>query len=270
MPTPEPTGVSSISRREAIRRAALLAGVVVSSEWLSIIGRARRRAQGRSLDAAQAAIVSAAADRILPRTDTPGAIDVGVPAFINLLYSDIMTAEERERLTSGLAAVDAAAKAATAGRSPRSAPIDRTRSCATSRAPKKRANQASSRCSDRPPSWGISRPRRSAATSSTTTRCRAGTTAASQSIRSAGATGRRRGCPQSEDNDVAGDRLSEAVGRPTNLDPITANANNAASAMASDTTVPERSRSATTESIAARSHRRRRSRASSETATRTR
>ncbi len=111
MPTPEPTGVSSISRREAIRRAALLAGVVVSSEWLSIVGRAASAPQGRSLDAAQAATVSAAADRILPRTDTPGAIDVGVPAFINLLYSDIMTAEERERLTTGLAAVDAAAKA---------------------------------------------------------------------------------------------------------------------------------------------------------------
>ena len=101
----------SLSRREAIRRAALLAGVVLSSEWLSIVDGARPAAQGTSLDASQSAIVSAAAERILPRTDTPGAIDAGVPAFINVLYSDIMSAEERQKLTAGLAAVDAAAKA---------------------------------------------------------------------------------------------------------------------------------------------------------------
>ena len=111
MPTPESPSASSISRREVIRRAALLAGVALSSEWLSIIDRARPAAQGLSLDAGQTAIVSAAAERILPRTETPGAIDVGVPAFINLLYSEIMTAEERQRLTAGLAFVDAAAKA---------------------------------------------------------------------------------------------------------------------------------------------------------------
>ena len=192
MPTPEPTGVSSISRREAIRRAALLAGVVVSSEWLSIVGRAAPAPQGRSLDAAQAAIVSAAADRILPRTDTPGAIDVGVPAFINLLYGEIMTAEERERLTTGLAAVDAAAKAGD-GRPFAALAADRQDAILRDIARAEEARDpASSRCSDRPPSWGISRPRKSAATSSTTIRFRAGTTAASQSIRSAGATGRRR------------------------------------------------------------------------------
>ena len=97
---------SPISRRDAIRRAALLAGVVLSSEWLSIVDRAGPAAQGLSLDATQSAIVSAAADRILPRTDTPGAIDVGVPAFINLLYSEIMSPDERQLLTGGLATID--------------------------------------------------------------------------------------------------------------------------------------------------------------------
>ena len=106
--------ISLISRREAIRRAALLAGVAVSAEWLSIVDRPLTEvaAQGPSLDAAQAAIVAAVADRILPRTDTPGAVDVGVPAFINLLHSGYMSDTERKQLATGLATVEAAARTA--------------------------------------------------------------------------------------------------------------------------------------------------------------
>ena len=110
MQSADSSAASSISRRDAIRRAALLAGVVLSSEWLSIVDGARPAAQGVSLDPAQSAIVSAAADRILPRTDTPGAIDVGVPAFITLLYRDYMSPDERQLLTGGLATMEAAAK----------------------------------------------------------------------------------------------------------------------------------------------------------------
>jgi hypothetical protein len=54
-------------------------------------------------------------ERIIPRTDTPGAADVGVPAFIDLLYGEFMTDEERQLLTSGLAQVEAAAKSAHGG-----------------------------------------------------------------------------------------------------------------------------------------------------------
>ncbi len=49
---------------------------------------------------------------LLPRTDTPGATDVGVPAFINALYGEFMTDAERTTLTNGLRAVDAASRAA--------------------------------------------------------------------------------------------------------------------------------------------------------------
>jgi gluconate 2-dehydrogenase gamma chain len=111
-PTEQTTG-SGISRREAIRRAALLAGVVLSPEWLSLVDRvATPAAQTLSLTPAQATMVSAIADRIIPRTDTPGAADVGVPAFIDLLYGQFMTDAERKLLTDGLADVEAAAKSA--------------------------------------------------------------------------------------------------------------------------------------------------------------
>lgn len=103
-----------IDRREAIRRAALLAGVIVSPRWLAAVeGRplatVQAQAAARYLTPAQFALVTAIAERILPRTDTPGATDVGVPAFIDLLYGEFMTDAERELLTGGLAAVEAAA-----------------------------------------------------------------------------------------------------------------------------------------------------------------
>jgi hypothetical protein len=99
-----------ISRREAIRRAVLLAGVAVAPEWLGVVGSAQTPAAKTYLAPALAATLAAAADRILPRTDTPGAADVGVPAFIDRLYGEFMTPAEQQLLTQGLQEIDAAAK----------------------------------------------------------------------------------------------------------------------------------------------------------------
>lgn len=101
-----------IDRREAIRRAALLAGIALSPRWLSLADRTLAAAQQRYLTDAQGALVSAVAERILPKTDTPGAIDAGVPAFIDLMYGEFMTDDERTLLTAGLIEVEAAAKSA--------------------------------------------------------------------------------------------------------------------------------------------------------------
>jgi hypothetical protein len=103
---------SEITRREAIRRAALLSGVALSPGWLSFADRAHAQAPAAKayLTAAQGATLSAAAERILPRTDTPGAIDAGVPAFIDRLYGEIMTTEEQTLLVSVVDEIEAAAK----------------------------------------------------------------------------------------------------------------------------------------------------------------
>jgi gluconate 2-dehydrogenase gamma chain len=111
-PRPEPVAALHIDRREAIRRAALLAGVALSPVWLTLVDRARPIAQARYLLPPQLATARAIADRIIPRTDTPGASDVGVPAFIDLLYGEYMTEPERELLTTGLAETEMAAKSA--------------------------------------------------------------------------------------------------------------------------------------------------------------
>jgi hypothetical protein len=105
----EQTLSPGISRREAIRRAALLAGIVLSPEWLGFAEQAGPAAQSY-LTPEQGALVRAIANRILPRTDTPGAADVGVPAFIDLLYGEFMTDAERRMLTDGLAETEKTAR----------------------------------------------------------------------------------------------------------------------------------------------------------------
>jgi hypothetical protein len=62
---------------------------------------------------AQLALVGAIADTILPRTDTPSATDVGVPAFVNVIVSENYTDAERTAFLAGLAAIDASTSGAT-------------------------------------------------------------------------------------------------------------------------------------------------------------
>jgi hypothetical protein len=108
-PTQPPTA-SGMNRREAIRRAALLAGLTVSSEWLALAEQTGTRASKSYFTRDQRALAGAIAERIIPRTDTPGAADVGVPAFIDRLYGEFMTEPERRLLIGGLAEVEKTAK----------------------------------------------------------------------------------------------------------------------------------------------------------------
>jgi hypothetical protein len=62
------------------------------------------------LSDAQLALVGAMADTIIPRSDTPGATDVGVPAFVNVVVAENYSDAERAALLSGLDAIDAQAK----------------------------------------------------------------------------------------------------------------------------------------------------------------
>jgi hypothetical protein len=58
------------------------------------------------LNRAQAALVSTFAERILPATNTPGAIEAGVPQFIDEFYGLHTEAEEQKKLTDALATFD--------------------------------------------------------------------------------------------------------------------------------------------------------------------
>jgi Gluconate 2-dehydrogenase subunit 3 len=64
----------------------------------------------RSLDAETAPVVMAAAERIIPRTDTPGATDAGVTAFIDVMLTDWYDAGDRERFLKGIRTLNADAR----------------------------------------------------------------------------------------------------------------------------------------------------------------
>jgi hypothetical protein len=64
------------------------------------------------LSARQSAIVTAAAERIIPASDTPGATDAGVTVFIERMLTDWYTPAERQRLLAGLAELDARSRTA--------------------------------------------------------------------------------------------------------------------------------------------------------------
>ena len=60
----------------------------------------------RTLNAHQYATVRTMAEMIIPRTDTPGAADVGVPDFIDQMLTEWYDEAERTQFLSGLADVD--------------------------------------------------------------------------------------------------------------------------------------------------------------------
>jgi gluconate 2-dehydrogenase gamma chain len=100
-----------MTRREAIRRTALALGVAITPSLL--IGVMNAQTVSRSsvdaptyLSSPQFGTVRAIAERIIPKTDTPGAIDVGVPAFIDLMYGKYLTEEEKRVFAAGLAEVE--------------------------------------------------------------------------------------------------------------------------------------------------------------------
>src|SRR5438045_2778102 len=64
------------------------------------------------LTPAELALVGAIADTILPRTDSPSATDVGVPAFVNVIVAENYTPDERTAFLTGLDALDARARTA--------------------------------------------------------------------------------------------------------------------------------------------------------------
>jgi gluconate 2-dehydrogenase gamma chain len=104
----------TLTRREALKRVAWLMGGTVSASAILAIqkGYSATTPAGRKpsiLTPPHMSIVSAVSEILIPRTDTPGAIDVGVPGFIDLMLEDVYTQKDREHYLAGLADFDAAA-----------------------------------------------------------------------------------------------------------------------------------------------------------------
>jgi gluconate 2-dehydrogenase gamma chain len=104
-----------MNRREALKQVAFLMGGAVSA--YSILGVEKGYCADASpttkagfFNASQMQLVSAVAEIIIPRTDTPGATDVGVPNFIDRMLADVSLKKDRDRYLAGLAEFEAAAR----------------------------------------------------------------------------------------------------------------------------------------------------------------
>lgn len=104
-----------MNRREALKRTAwAMGGVISAPAILGVLQGCTAKPEinwkPEYLTADQASIVSEVAEIIIPKTETPGAKDVGVPSFIDKIVKDCYSKEDQDRFSSGLTAFDEGAK----------------------------------------------------------------------------------------------------------------------------------------------------------------
>jgi len=98
-----------MDRREALRRTAWIMGGIVSAPAIAgILNGCKAQPtidwKPALLKDDEALIVTQVADIIIPKTDTPGAKDVGVPQFIDTMLKDCYTKEDQDHFLNGLKA----------------------------------------------------------------------------------------------------------------------------------------------------------------------
>jgi hypothetical protein len=101
-----------MNRREFLQCAALLItgasaaqlGFTLSEEQTVYLATAPdyNTLQSNYFTGPQRKIIAAMAEVIIPRTDTPGAVDAGVPHYIELMVANWLNDQERDLFTAGL------------------------------------------------------------------------------------------------------------------------------------------------------------------------
>ena len=101
-----------MNRREWLKCMSALALSAAGAPLLAVFdahAAAQKPAIGpRFFSPPQADVVAAVVDIIIPRTDTPGALDAGVPRFIEQMFRDVYSKAEQARYLGALAAFERA------------------------------------------------------------------------------------------------------------------------------------------------------------------
>lgn len=100
-----------MNRREAIQRTAMILGYAVSGPALiGVLNGCKATPEvafaPEFLTMDQALLIEELTEIIIPRTETPGAKDVGVPMFIDKMLKDVYSKEDQERFVKNLTAFD--------------------------------------------------------------------------------------------------------------------------------------------------------------------
>jgi len=106
-------------RRAVLKRVAwMLGGAVSAPAALAILQgcSAKETPAGATtawkfLTAEEGSLIAAIADTLIPKTDTSGALDAGVPAFIDVVLQAVYPKDAQDRFKAGAAEFAAAAKA---------------------------------------------------------------------------------------------------------------------------------------------------------------
>lgn len=95
-----------MNRRNALKNTGLLLGVTVSTSTMSMLfkscqGQRRLEWQPQFFSSDQASTVSAITEIILPKTDTPGALDLKVDMFVDLMCKKALSSEDQQHILKG-------------------------------------------------------------------------------------------------------------------------------------------------------------------------
>jgi gluconate 2-dehydrogenase gamma chain len=107
--------MEQITRREALKRAGWALGFAISAPTLSAVLNGCKAKPDLAFKPQfftddQARVLAEVADIIIPRTDTPGAKDVGVPGFMDTLVKDCYKKEDQDAFLEGLKEFEDGAK----------------------------------------------------------------------------------------------------------------------------------------------------------------
>lgn len=108
MTTDTASMAQSVDRRSLLRSTVMIAGAAVALPSLASLAGCSAPAS----IAEQMSLITAISERIIPATDTPGAVAAGVPEYIAAVFDKHFTGEQQEEFLSGLEVIGATGFAA--------------------------------------------------------------------------------------------------------------------------------------------------------------